>query len=40
MEVENQIWNTSNVGNFFQICMDVELIKRFQKNWFEWIVVK
>jgi hypothetical protein len=29
MEVENSIWNTFYVGNFFQISMDVELIKGF-----------
>jgi hypothetical protein len=27
MEVGNPIWNTSHVGNLFQIFMDVELIK-------------
>jgi hypothetical protein len=27
MEVGNSIWNTSHVGNFFQISTDFELIK-------------
>jgi hypothetical protein len=29
MEVWNTIWNTFYVGNFFQISMYFELIKRF-----------
>jgi hypothetical protein len=29
MEVGNLIWNTFHAGNFFQISMDVELIKGF-----------
>jgi hypothetical protein len=28
MEVVTAIWNTSYVGNFFQISMDFELFKR------------
>jgi hypothetical protein len=32
MDVGNPIWNTSHVVNFFQISMDVELIKRFYEN--------
>jgi hypothetical protein len=35
MEVENQIWNTFHVGNFFQISTDFKLTQRFLANWEE-----
>jgi hypothetical protein len=28
MELGNLIWNTSHVGNFFEISMDFELIQK------------
>jgi hypothetical protein len=32
VEVGNTIWNTSHVGNLFQISMGVDLLKKIRKT--------